>query len=139
MIVVDASVATKWIMDEPSSAAALELLESGVPLFAPNLARLEVSNAILRAFRTSALTEEVVRERLGEWNAITMHDLELVNADALYTPAIDLAINLRHPLADCMYLALAMRSKDELVTADKQFFVKGRTVYDGIVLLGNAA
>jgi predicted nucleic acid-binding protein len=138
MTVLDASVLVKLILDEPQSGAALELLEAGTPLCAPDLARLEVSNAILRIYRTSVLTEAVVRERLAQWAEITNHDLELVPNDAIYAAAIDLAIALRHPLADCLYLALAMRNKDQFVTADRPFFTKARAIYEGTVLLGNA-
>lgn len=137
MIVVDASVATKWMLDEPSSAAALELLESGSHLLAPDLARIEVGNAILRACRSGALTEPVARDRLRAWDAtIDQHALELVPTRTVYAGAVELALEISHPLPDCLYLALARDCGAELVTADKLLYTRGRSVYERVCLLG---
>ena len=43
---------------------------------------------------------------------------ELVPSEALHTRALELAIDLRHPIYDCFYLALAEREAAALVTAD---------------------
>lgn len=43
-IVVDASIALKWVLEEPGSAAAEELLEKD--LAAPSLWRLDAGNAL---------------------------------------------------------------------------------------------
>ena len=49
--VVDASVAVKWLVEEPDSDAALALAESGEELHAPRLMASEVANALWRKAR----------------------------------------------------------------------------------------
>ena len=48
MIVVDASVATKWFLPEPDSEDALGVLTSGLKLVGPTLAKYEVAAAFYR-------------------------------------------------------------------------------------------
>jgi predicted nucleic acid-binding protein len=38
----------------------------------------------------------------------------------LLTPALELSLELRHPVYDCLYLALAQRRGVPLVTADER-------------------
>ena len=47
----------------------------------------------------------------------------LVPLAELTVRATELAIEFRHPIDDCFYLALAEREKVELVTDDKKLFV----------------
>jgi len=44
--VVDASVAVKWLVDEPLSAQAAKLLDDDLPLAAPELIYAEAANAL---------------------------------------------------------------------------------------------
>lgn len=44
--------------------------------------------------------------------------LELVPSGALIQSAADLSVELRHPLVDCLYVALAIQRSADLVTAD---------------------
>ena len=50
-LVVDASVAVKWLVAEEESDAARELLESGEELHAPGLMASEIANALCRKAR----------------------------------------------------------------------------------------
>jgi predicted nucleic acid-binding protein len=58
------------------------------------------------------------------------------NADLLR--ATNLAIDLGHPLKDCIYLALAMELGCDLVTADARFAAKAREVWAGVRVLETA-
>ena len=51
----------------------------------------------------------------------------LVAEEADLVTALGLAMELSHPLQDCLYLALAERLGAPLVTADKKFVVKAHT------------
>ena len=61
-IVVDASVALKWVLEEPGSDAAEELLEKD--LAAPSLWLLEAGNALWRRAFRGELTQADAVERL---------------------------------------------------------------------------
>lgn len=119
MIVVDASVAAKWVLDEPGSEAATALLDSSDPLCAPDLLRIEGAGAISRRLRTGRLDPEEARERIESWLELVGRGvLELVPSGALIQAAADLSVELRHPLVDCLYVALAIQRSADLVTAD---------------------
>lgn len=116
-IVVDASVALKWVLDEPGHQAADALLDE--ELVAPALWLVEAANALWRRARRGELTHEEARERL----------VELGNAPVATSPIEDdlfaaaaLASALGHPVYDCLYLAAAIREGSYVVTADSRFY-----------------
>ena len=49
--------------------------------------------------------------------------------------AVALATKLKHPLPDCLYLAVAIRAGAELVTADRPFHDRARKLYKQISML----
>ena len=55
IVVVDASVAVKWFLPEPFSEAAARLLDASCELVAPDLMRLEVGSAFLKALRRGVI------------------------------------------------------------------------------------
>ncbi len=113
-VVIDASVATKWLIEEPDSEmAARFLLED---LIAPAILRLECANALLRRLRLGQLSLDETARRVAEIPTLPVQ-LEAVDESA----ACDLALQLRHPVYDCVYLALARRRELPLVTADRKF------------------
>lgn len=44
-------------------------------------------------------------------------------------------MQLRHPLQDCVYLALAMQRQETLITADTRFIAKAKAVYTNVSAL----
>jgi predicted nucleic acid-binding protein len=46
------------------------------------------------------------------------HFERLVSIDQLAARALELAVDLRHPIYDCLYLALAERERAPIVSAD---------------------
>ena len=116
-LVVDASVAAKWLIDEPDSELAAEFL--GEDLIAPSILRLECANALIRRLRMGELSHEQTVAKVGE---IAKLPVRLHAFDE--TGAFSLALALRHPVFDCGYLALARSQAILLVTADKQFYDK---------------
>ena len=115
-VVIDASVALKWVLDEPGKEAADALLEE--ELIAPSLWLLEAANALWRRTQRREINGEEAKERLTElYNApvttITIEDDLLA--------AADLANVLGHPVYDCLYLAMAIRETTYVVTADSRF------------------
>ncbi len=115
-IVIDASVALKWVLNEPGSEAAEALLDED--LIAPSLWLIEAANVLWRLSRRGEISAEGAAARLEQlYNApVATGALE----DDL-SAAADLANTLGHPVYDCLYLAMAIREKTYVVTADRQF------------------
>lgn len=119
MIVVDASVAAKWVLVENGSHLAEQLLVGTDSLVAPALIRIEVAGAITRAHRKAEISEQKARAALAAWyEVLESNRLWLIPDDELLFDAIELAISARHPLADCLYAAVAKRFDAPLMTAD---------------------
>ncbi len=122
MIVVDASVATKWFLAEDDTPLANALLDGSQKLFAPALIRTEVHAAITRRFRTGQAPEAEVRQACRDWSEMIDEGLlTLLPTEKDEPQVIDLALKLKHPFQDCLYLALAQRLRIPLVTADPKF------------------
>lgn len=116
--VVDASVALKWVLDEPGSDAAAALLD-GRRLYAPQLLMIEVANALWVATRRGSISVNDAEDALALVTAMPFRAwLREVN---LVGDALKLARLLDHPVYDCCYLALAMAAGVPVVTADRRF------------------
>ena len=113
-LVVDASVAAKWLIHEPDSALAVRYLAED--LIAPTILRIECANALIRRLRLRQLSQEETGRRLRELLTLPVQ-LQTVDEDS----AFRLALTLRHPVYDCLYLALAHARDVPLVTADRTF------------------
>jgi predicted nucleic acid-binding protein len=127
MTVVDASVAVKWVTGEQDREAANQLLASGEPIVGPFLIRTEVASAVARKARFGDITADDALAALDLWLAMLRRaDIGLIAEDPDLTRALDLSLELKHPLQDCVYLALAERLDVPLVTADEKFAAKAR-------------
>jgi hypothetical protein len=62
--VVDASVAVKWLIDEPLSAQAAKLVDDELALAAPELIYAEAANALWAIARRGNIDADDVREAL---------------------------------------------------------------------------
>lgn len=113
-LVVDASVAIKWVVEEAGSDAALTL--KGRDLAAPALMRIEIANVLRTLTAREAMAADQAMDLFGLLQAapVTVVDHD----DALESRALKLALDLGHPVYDCVYLALAERMDRVLVTAD---------------------
>ncbi len=115
-LVVDASVATKWVLAEDGSDRA-NALRDAPRLIAPSLLAAEVGNALWKAVRRGDVARE---DAVAALRSLLVPFDELVPSEALHTRALELAIELRHPIYDCFYLAPAERENAPLVTADRR-------------------
>lgn len=122
LAVVDASVALKWILPEPGRAAALAVLDTWevghLDLVAPRLFMEEIASALARRFRRGLLSGPEAHQALA---------LMELRRPALRDDSNDLAeafaLALRHRISmwDSLYLALAIRLRCDLITADLRF------------------
>ncbi|EKV31697.1 hypothetical protein C882_3447 [Caenispirillum salinarum AK4] len=121
LIVVDASVAVKWVVtEEPvEETAAARLLTRRARLAAPRLLDAELGNILWRKRRKGELTADEAEEA-----AIVLENAPLERgAEAgLWLRALALAAEMDHPVYDCVYVALAERLQAAfVVTADRRF------------------
>jgi predicted nucleic acid-binding protein len=114
-VIVDASVATKWVVAEPGTETALALVDIDV-LGAPDLIFSEVANAVWKKWRRGELTG--VPDSL---RAVADTLAWIEPGAGLMSRATALSIELAHPAYDCFYLALAEARDEVLVTADTRF------------------
>lgn len=114
--VIDASVALKWVLDEPGEAEAISLLSD--KLYAPELMLVEAANALWSRARRGHLTEGQAELRVRQIQAARV---EWTRDPRDLTTALSLSFALQHPVYDCVYLAVAIRENTQVVTADMRF------------------
>jgi predicted nucleic acid-binding protein len=119
-LVIDASIAIKWVVQEPGTAEALAL-RRGRQLAAPDLLAAECANILWKKVSRGELTSDQAgfAARL-----LQRADIELAPMRGLIEPAAQLAIELGHPAYDCLYLALALARGILFVTADERLLRK---------------
>lgn len=136
-LVVDASVAAKWIVHEQDSEAAVEIALSGRDLLAPQYVLVEVANAVRKNVKSGHLDAAAAT---AAWEELLRSPLALTEVDiSLATAAFELGLALQHPVQDCLYLALALRADAQVLTDDRRFAaaVRRRAELAGrVVLLG---
>ena len=78
----------------------------------------------------------VARGRCDKWlRLLDTATLSLIQEAELLQQAVNLSIEIKHRLADCMYLAAAQGLKVPLVTADRPFHDRAARFYKQISLL----
>ena len=119
-VVVDASVAAQWYLNETYSQQAANLLaRSDVELIAPAIIAVEIANVAWKAHRRGAISEKNAVDLLSQFRE---SGVQFVPVEDLVEYALDLAIRHRHVVYDCLYLALALREDCTFVTADREFY-----------------
>lgn len=138
IVVVDASLAAKWMLWEAHSRDALRfLLHRGRELCGPDTLFTEVAGAIVKRANERKEIAQDALEALRKWMiAWSEHVVSprRVTQRRLYE-AGKLAITLGHPLKDCIYLGLAMELSCDLATCDRKLHAKAAPLYPGVKLL----
>lgn len=143
MIVIDASLATKWFLMEAESSAADAFLadHEADGICGPDLLAIEVSRAIVAAVNARRIDPTAGRDAVAAWlESIDAGRIEVYRStsDAI-ARSVAVALRLGHPLSDCIYLTLAMDRGLDLVTCDAKFQRKTIAVYPRVRLLGEVS
>lgn len=131
VVVLDASVAVKLVVEEDGSAEAARLLD-GRALHAPSLLFIEAANALWAMTRRKILTSDEADDALN-----VLRSLPLTPMPDGFDPvpqALKLARLLDHPIYDCIYLALAIEVAAPVITADRRFLAAAKS-HDDVVTL----
>ena len=119
-LVVDASVALKWVLPETDSAMAEALLVSGEMLLMPDFWLSEAANVLWVNVRKGLLTAEKARQGL----TVLRHQVKpvLTAGLALHAAALEIGMAVNHSTYDTLYVAfaLAMGARG-VVVADAPF------------------
>ena len=116
-VVVDASIAFLWFANELDQSGAERLLETELPLLAPDLMAVEVTNAWWKKLRRREMETADVEQAVTNLLAL---EISWTPSSVLLRPAARLAVELGHPVYDCVDLALAASRAASLATADER-------------------
>ncbi|SRR6266496_4826565 len=122
--VVDASVAAKWFLpraNEPLADQAMALLNGyarGEARFVvPDLFWTEMASVFWKAARQGRWSHNDARKAMS--SAVQQH-ISTVGAKLLLEDALEIALTFDRSVYDSLYLALAITSKMQFVTADER-------------------
>jgi predicted nucleic acid-binding protein len=125
--VLDASVAVKWFLPEKDEALAEEALglldqyvHEEIDLLVPDLFWVECASVAWKAFRVGRLPLASANAAL---TALTEYDFPTVPSPSLLSSAFQIATGFQRTIYDSIYVALALKSKAQLVTADERLVI----------------
>ncbi|MCY4625709.1 MAG: type II toxin-antitoxin system VapC family toxin [Chloroflexi bacterium] len=122
-VVVDASVAVKWLAVEEYTREANALvrhwLTENIQMVAPHHMRVEVANAL---YKRMVRGEHTIENVVSGVESLLAINIEFRDVSGLHIRAVQLASELRQSAVyDAHYLALAESLGGELWTADQRF------------------
>lgn len=126
MLVVDTSVAVKWVVPEngdnieDDTGLALDLLAHA--LIAPDCLVGEFANAMFRKVQAKEIGMAQAKASID----ILPDLITFLPTPAFVSAAFDLALTIGHPIHDCLFLVTAMQHGHPLITADQKFAARCR-------------
>ena len=120
-LVVDASVAAKWLFDEPDTGKARAILGSAeggeVKLLAPEILVAEIANSLWKRAQRGDIDRA---SAFGLFDSFEKVEIKLTDIHDLIGNAMSIAFRHHHPVYDCLYIVLARNEGCDLVTADQR-------------------
>ena len=117
--VLDSNIGVKWILAEDLSEKARgfrdEFIQGLHELLAPDVFLVEAAHALTRAQRQGRITPAEVKTFMGD---LLTTPPQLHPYPPLLGRAIEISVQARHGVYDCLYVALAEQEACELLTAD---------------------
>jgi predicted nucleic acid-binding protein len=122
--VLDASVAAKWMLpakDEPLRAEAYQILDgdaaSEFELLVPDIFWAECGSILWKAVRQGRLSRADAEAALS---SMLRRDFRTFPTANLLSEALPIAFSYGQAVYDCLYVALAVQSESQVITADER-------------------
>lgn len=122
--VVDANVAAKWLLpavgegllDQANHLLARHVKRE-LQLLAPELIEPEIGNVLWKAVRRGRISRSEAENSLRRFAALA---IQVVPVSDLLVQALQIAVGCDRSFYDSLYVALAVNTKTELITADER-------------------
>ncbi len=123
-LVVDANVAAKWLLptanedftDQANRLASLHVSRQ-IRLLAPDLIEAEIGNILWKAVRGKRISRVQAETSLKNFIALS---IQIVPMSDLLDQALQIAVAFDRSFYDSLYVALAVSTNTELITADER-------------------
>jgi predicted nucleic acid-binding protein len=115
--VLDASVVAAAFFQEEHAGPSRKVLTGGHALIAPDLIHAELANVIWKRHARGEIDEGEADRLLADVLALPLH---VTPCGDLIEAALELALRTGRSVYDCLYLALAVKTKTVLFSADKR-------------------
>jgi predicted nucleic acid-binding protein len=130
LIVVDASIAVQWLVPEAGAELSASVL-GRADLIAPGLLMVEVANAL----RRKIMSGDIGKPEADDGFRLIAANVDLrLPSPSLVTRALAMALEMSHPIYDCIYLALAEAIAGRLLTRDREFAARVERIALGHLL-----
>lgn len=140
--VIDASVAVKWILDEPLSPTVRRLVRDKVGMYAPDFLLVELDNVLWKHVRRGLLAAPDSRELRA---AFRHFPVAFRPTETLIDGGFEIALAWGRSVYDSLYLALGEVLGMPVLTADRRLVnalagtpLAGRAVWLGDMPAGSA-
>lgn len=124
LYVIDASVAAKWCLpgaSEPLQHEAVDLLnqyaKGNLQFVVPDLFWAEMGNILWKAVRVGRCTTKAAENSL---TLLLTRRLPTISSESLISQAFTIAAEFQRRVYDSIYVALAIESDGQLITADEK-------------------
>lgn len=134
-LVIDASVALKWVINENQSDEALILLDQLDTIVCPEIFFIEIDAVLTKRVRMRELTIAEAKEKKGYFRRLPC---QLIPANKIGDEAFELSTIFNLSYYDALYLVTSIKYERVLYTADIRFFnaVQNTLYKNNIQILG---
>lgn len=115
--VLDTSVVAAAFFQEDYADRAAKLLVGRHALHAPDLIHAELANVIWKRFNRGEIDSEEAGGLLADFRSLP---LQITLCGDLAEASLELAMRTGRSVYDCLYLALAVKTRSVMVSADKK-------------------
>ncbi|MGO9464974.1 MAG: type II toxin-antitoxin system VapC family toxin [Isosphaeraceae bacterium] len=135
---LDSNIGVKWLLQEDQSDKARDVRDGYLrglhELLAPDIFTVECAHAFTRAQRQGRVTTAEVNAFMAD----LLTTLPQFHPHQLLLPrAIEISLQVRHGVYDCLYIALAERERCQLLTADTKVLLNLRGTFPFITDLAS--
>jgi predicted nucleic acid-binding protein len=127
VVVFDASIIFPLLVNEEKSLVAREIYAKSQDVIFLDFLRVEIANGLASSVRRRRFDQIYATEAMEKLDRLI---LRAINSAPFVTAAFALALEINHPVYDCLYAIAARENDATLVTCDVRFAAKlDTTIY----------